>query len=209
MEKPLWLAAWLLVIELVTILLLIPGDWTDRAIEREAKLVEQSLGGEASGWIDAKASAWFRSSIIDSGFYAGMYHTLIPSEAEKKKSKGMEQMGDDWFKWAEGRIDAVVNVIYQFYARLALLVAWAPYMLLLLVPAAFDGLMTWKIKRTNFAYASPVIHRYSIRGTGFILVGLFIAFFAPIALDPVIIPMAMMVCCVLVGLAIGNLQKRV
>ncbi|ENX5681582.1 DUF4400 domain-containing protein [Salmonella enterica] len=82
-------------------------------------------------------------------------------------------------------------------------------MLILFVPAVYDGMMTWRIKRTNFDYASPVLHRYSVRGTMYLMAGLFIAFFIPIALDPVVIPMTMMTCCVLVGLTFGNLQKRV
>jgi hypothetical protein len=121
----------------------------------------------------------------------------------------MEQMGKAWFGWVEGRIKALAKLIYQFCMRLALLASWAPYMLILLLPALYDGLMTWKIKRTNFDYASPVIHRYSMRGTGLLLTGLFIAFFAPFALDPVIIPVTIMVCCVLIGLMVGNFQKRV
>ncbi len=56
MKKPWLLVAWLLVIELLAILLLIPGDWTDRAIKRESVLVEQSLGVEARDWIQNKAS---------------------------------------------------------------------------------------------------------------------------------------------------------
>ncbi|MEC6096342.1 DUF4400 domain-containing protein, partial [Enterobacter hormaechei] len=72
----------------------------------------------------------------------------------------------------------------------------------------YDGMMTWRIKRTNFDYASPVLHRYSVRGTMYLMAGLFIAFFIPIALDPVVIPMTMMTCCVLVERS-GNLQKRV
>ncbi|WP_417634769.1 DUF4400 domain-containing protein, partial [Enterobacter hormaechei] len=128
---------------------------------------------------------------------------------ERQKSKGMQDMGKGWFVWVKGRMEAFVNVIYQFYTRLALLAAWAPYMLILFVPAVYDGMMTWRIKRTNFDYASPVLHRYSVRGTMYLMAGLFIAFFIPIALDPVVIPMTMMTCCVLVGLTFGNLQKRV
>ena len=190
-------------------MLLIPGDWTDKAIKRESVLVEQSLGVEARDWIQSKASTWFRSSVIDSGFYEGMYQTLIPSEEERQKSKGMQDMGQGWFVWVKGRMEAFVNVIYQFYTRLALLSAWAPYMLILFAPAVYDGMMTWRIKRTNFDYASPVLHRYSVRGTMYLMVGLFIAFFIPIALDPVVIPITMMTCCVLIGLTFGNLQKRV
>ncbi|WP_369888435.1 DUF4400 domain-containing protein (plasmid) [Klebsiella pneumoniae subsp. pneumoniae] len=117
MKKPWLLVAWLLVIELLAILLLIPGDWTDRAIKRESVLVEQSLGVEARDWIQNKASTWFRSSVIDSGFYEGMYQTLIPSEEERQKSKGMQDMGKGWFVWVKGRMEAFVNVIYQFYTR--------------------------------------------------------------------------------------------
>ena len=82
-------------------------------------------------------------------------------------------------------------------------------MLLLFVPAVYDGYMTWQIKRTNFDYASPVMHRYSVRGAAILLFGLLAAFMAPIALNPIIIPMGMMGCCVLFGLAFGNVQKRI
>ncbi|MBS9424197.1 DUF4400 domain-containing protein [Photorhabdus caribbeanensis] len=209
MKKPWLLVVWLLTIELLVILLLIPGNWIDRSIKQESVLVEQNLGIEARDWIQEKASTWLRDSIIDSGFYEGMYYMLIPSEKERQKSSGMENMGQDWFVWVKGRMEALVNVIYQFYTRLALLMAWAPYMLILFLPAIYDGMMTWKIKRTNFDYASPVIHRYSVRGTLYLMAGLFITFFVPVALNPVIIPITMMACCVLVGLTFGNLQKRV
>ena len=209
MNKPWLVVVWLLTLELLAILILIPGDWTARAIKNESVLVKQSLGIEAQDWIHNKATTWYQSSIIDSGFYDGMYKTLIPSEAERARSRGMEGMGKDWFVWVNGRMDAFVNIIYQFYTRAALLLAWAPYMLILFAPAIYDGWMTWKIKRTNVDYASPVVHRYSVRGTMFIMAGLFICFFIPFALDPVVIPLTMMACCVLVGLTVSNFQKRV
>lgn len=209
MKTPLWLVAWLFVIELVVILLLIPGDFTEKAIEKESILIEESLGNNTRTWIHDKASSWYQAAIIDSGFYDGMYSFMIPTEEQKQKSRGMEKMGHDWFVWVGSRIEAFANVMFQFFHRLALLTAWGPYMLILLVPAFYDGLMTWKIKRTNFSYASPVIHRYSVRGTTIVLIGLIIAFFVPFALNPAIIPMSMMVCCVLIGLSVGNLQKRV
>ncbi|NMT18452.1 conjugal transfer protein, partial [Vibrio parahaemolyticus] len=58
MKKPLWLVAWLLVIEVLVILLLVPGDWTDKTIQRESELVEQNLGYEARQWISDTAGDW-------------------------------------------------------------------------------------------------------------------------------------------------------
>lgn len=209
MKSPWILTAWLLVIELGVILLLVPGTWTERAIARESALVEQWLGVQTRDWIEDRADGWFQASIIDSGFYASAHHTLIPTEEEKAASRGMRDMGAAWFVWIEGRLDALVSLVRQFYARVAMVLVWAPYLLILFVPAAYDGVMTRRIKRTNFDYASPVLHRYSLRGIALVAIGLFIAFSAPFALNPLIIPVAMMVCCVLIGLALSNLQKRI
>jgi hypothetical protein len=209
MKKPLWLVALLLMVEVLVILLLVPGDWTNRAIDKETSLVEANLGIDTRKWIEDKADRWYQSAMIDSGFYDAMYYTLIPTEQQRANSRGMENMAPWWFRWLKDRMEAFANVVYQFFTRSALFAVWAPFMLILLAPAVHDGMMTWRIKRTNFDYASPVVHRYSIRFTGYLLMGLGIAFFAPIALNPLIIPIVMMICCVLIGLTIGNLQKRV
>ena len=143
MKKPLWLVAWLLVIEILVILLLVPGDWTDKAIEKESALVEASLGSESRYWIREQAESWYQSVMIDSGFYEGMYYTLIPTEEQRKNSRGMENMGTWWFVWAKGRMEALANVVYQFMTRTALFMTWAPYMLILLLPAIYDESNPW------------------------------------------------------------------
>ncbi|CAM5562259.1 DUF4400 domain-containing protein [Eoetvoesiella caeni] len=209
MKKPFWLVAWLFAIELSAILLFIPGEWTKVAIDKEADYVEQSLGVRSRDWVHDKAASWYRETIIDSGFNAQVHQMLIPTEEEKAKSRGMQNMGNQWFAWMQGRIQAFTLMVYQLFARLALAWIWAPYMLVLLVPALFDGVMTRQIKRTNFDYASPILHRYSVRGIGAMVCGLAVAFFMPVAIDPVIIPIVFMGICVLMGLAIGNLQKRI
>ncbi len=209
MKKPWYLVAWLLVIELVVVLILVPGELTDRAIEKEAVLIESSLGKQSSLWVQNKADDWYQTSMVDSGFYNGMYRLFIPTEAERQKSKGLEKFGSLWFKFLDGRIKSFSKVVYQFYTRIALFSLWMPYILVLLVPALFDGLMTWKIKRTNFEYASPVVHRYSTRAIGYIVFGAIIMSFAPIAITPMLMPILMMAWCVLAGLMIGNYQKRV
>lgn len=209
MKKPWWVVVWLLVLELCVILLFVPGDWLGRQIRAEYVLVGSSLGTESQEWISDTAAGWYRSSVIDSGLYGGLKQLVIPTEEEKSRSRGMEKMGSWWFVWLEGRIEAFVTLIYQFFTRLALLLLWAPYMLILFLPSVFDGIKTRAIKKTNFDYASPVIHRYSVRSTFILSIGLLIAFFVPLALNPVLIPLVLMGCCVLVGLTVGNLQKRV
>ncbi|MBB3105241.1 DUF4400 domain-containing protein [Azomonas macrocytogenes] len=209
MNKPFWLVAFLLCLEIVLIMVLLPGDVVQQAIHKEAGYVEHTLGAEAQGMLMEKANQWHQSLLFDSGVYDSLYYTLIPTEKQREASGSIKTMGSGWFRVVENRLEALSLVVYQLLARFALVLTWAPYMLLLLIPALYDGYMTWQIKRTNFAYVSPVIHRYSVRGA-LILVGVMaIGFFLPVAIDPTIIPLVLMVVCILMGLATGNMQKRI
>lgn len=199
----------ILIVQLVVVLVLVPNDFVRTAIVKESEYVQRSLGTKSQQWIKEKAVTWYQHSIIDSGAYEAIYNHLIPTKEQAKKSKGMENMGAWWFKWVSERLAAIATLIYQFYTRLALLLMWLPYMCILLIPALYDGAMTRKIKLTNFDYASPVLHRYSMRGTWIIFTGMIVLFLTPIAIDPIYIPLALMVSCVLIGLAVGNLQKRI
>ena len=190
-------------------LLLIPGSYTDKAIEKESVLVSQNLGPDSQLWINEKASQWYISTVIESGFYEGIHNYFIPSEEEKKSSKGMENLGGVWFEWIEGRIEALTSMIFQLYSRLALITMWSPYILILFIPAIFDGLMVRKVKQTNFESASTMRIFYSSRGLMLVIFLLFLSLFLPVAVNPSIIPVALMLCCVLVGIALGNMQKRV
>lgn len=208
MKQPLWLVLWVIALEAIIVLVLIPGDWTARVIEEESQLLEIRLGQEEHRWVHDRARKWFNTSLIETGYYNAARNHLIPTEEQKVNSKGMQNMGGSWFNWAESRLQAVANAYYHILARFALLLTWLPYFLILLVPAVFDGVTTWRIKRTNFAYSSPLLHQYSTQGIGYIIVFLVALFLAPIVLDPVIIPAAIMIACVMAGLMIGNFQKR-
>lgn len=209
MKKPWWMAIFVLVIEIAMVLVFIPEGWTQQIIQKESELVNERLSTEAQLWLDTRASEWYQSSMIDSGLYFALYDMVIPSDIEKKNSKGLEKMGGLWFQWMEERLNIISELTYQLFFRIALLRAWLPYLAIMFIPALYDGVMSWKIKKTNFDYASPVWHRYSAKGTLFLGFGLFITLFLPVPLDPSIIPAVMVGGCVLMGLMMGNLQKRV
>ncbi|MFC1336960.1 MAG: DUF4400 domain-containing protein [gamma proteobacterium symbiont of Clathrolucina costata] len=208
MKQPLWLAIWIVAIEAIIVTVLIPGDWTARVIEQESELLEMRLGAEEHRWVHDRARSWFNSTLMESGVYQTALNHIVPTEEEKARSKGMEEMGGVWFSWAEGRLQAMANAYYHILARLALLLTWAPYFLILLIPAVFDGITTWRIKRTNYDYSSPLLHQYSTLGIAYVVIGMVALFLAPIVLDPTLIPAAMMIVCVMAGLMVGNLQKR-
>ena len=209
MKKPFWTVALLFVIELSIVLLLVPGDWTKKAIDKEADYVQRSLGERSVSWIHNMAANWYRSIILEPQVLETAKEFLVPTEQERAKSRGIENMGVPFFEWWDGRIAAFGVLTYQILARLALALMWIPYIIILLIPALHDGYMTWRIKRTNFDYASPVVHRYSSRGIAALTAGLVVLFFLPIAIDPIVVPLVMMAVAILMGLSLGNLQKRI
>ena len=209
MKSKWFVAVCLLCCELTILLILIPGDWTKKQIIKESQYITRTLGEDTHAWIKNKADYFYKKTILDSGLYDETLRVLIPSAEERRKSRGMENMGSDWFKWIGGRVDALAQSIYQFYARVALVMVWLPYMAILFVPAIFDGYMTWLVKRSNFDYASPVLHRYAARAIGLIPVLGLALFLAPMAIDSLIVPMGMMLMCVMLGLAFGNVQKPI
>jgi len=209
MKKTWLLGLMLLAVEIVIIAILIPGDYTGKTINKELAMIERSLGAETLEWVKGQSQEWYVATMLETGIKDGMYYTLIPTEEQKAKSTGLETFGDWWFDLAADRIDSLMLVIQQLYLRVALLVVWAPYVLLLLIPAIFDGVMTWKIKATNFDYASPVKHRYSARVFGFTLLGMLMMFLLPLPVPPSVIPIALMVMCIAIGLMVGNYQKRI
>ena len=209
MNHPIWLLVWVIALESIIITVLLPGNWTASVIEQESELLEIRLGPEESRWVHEKARSWYNSSLIETGVYSAAYNHLMPSIEERRKSVGMKDMGSNWFEWVGGRLQSTANAYYHILSRFALLLPWAPYFIILLAPAIYDGIASWKIKRTNFAYTSPLLHQYSTNSIIYVLIGLVALFLAPIVLDPTIIPASIMVICVMAGLMIGNLQKRV
>ena len=98
-------------IQVVVVLVLIPSDLTQRAIDKEEQYVQRTLGTQSQEWIKNKATDWYQSSLIDSGVYQAVYNHFIPTQAQKEASRGMQNMGGIWFTWVEGRLQALTVII--------------------------------------------------------------------------------------------------
>jgi len=194
---------------IVLILLLVSSDFMDQSLVRERNYVERDLGEESCQYVYDEAADWYKTLFVDSGIYTTLHRTLIPNEDEKQHSRGMETMGSAWFKWIEGRLDASMRVIYMFLTRCVQMLLWIPFIPLVFLPAFYDGLMVRKIKRTNFDYSSPALHSYAVRSSWTMAFFLFLGFFAPVAIAPVVFPIVIFICGSLMGLSVANIQKRV
>ncbi len=159
-HKSVWLLCLALMLEIIAIGVLVPGDWTGRVISKEKQMIQNQLGAQTSYWIGKTSHRWYQSWIVDTQMEQSVRDFLIPTEKQRLRSKGMENMGGFWFVWVEDRIQAFFDVLYQVFTRFALMMVWLPFALILMLPALWDGLMTWKIKKTFEPYHSPLQHDY-------------------------------------------------
>ncbi len=203
-----WWLAILLMVELIIISVLVPGNWTERVIQHEALQIQQQFNVKTTQQIKNRSQDWYRKTVLDTQIERLLRDFLIPTDTLRQRSKGMEKLGTHWFEWIEGRIDALFDVFYHVLVRLSVLLVWLPFTLILMLAALWDGLMMWQIKKQTFDYSSPVIHRYSIRiliaGTLILLITLL----APVAIPPLFLPSLCIVLSLITGTAMANLQKK-
>ena len=100
------------------------------------------------------------------------------------------------------------TTIYQALQRLAMLMAWWPFLLLLLAAAWGDGWVRRRIRQSGFAYASPLAHAYALRGIVVVTVLLGLMLFLPVPLPVLGVPVVGVLVAALVGIAVANAQKR-
>jgi hypothetical protein len=203
-----WLAVFLL-LQLIVIGILVPGEWAERVLREEPALIQEHLGAESGAWVLQKGNDWFHRWIVDPGIYVALREFLIPSPEQRARSTGLQNLGTLWFTWVDMRIDILMDVVRQVMVRVALLVVWLPFAGLMLLPGLWDGWMSWRVKQSSFEYSSPILHRFSVLA-GLWSVGLLLlCLLAPFTLSPLVFPVVLGSIAVLGGLAVSQLQKRI
>ena len=206
-----WWMVWLLCIQLLTILILMPGDWMLRVAEREHQMIIQTLGQDSATLVGGQSVRWYQRIFIDTGIRDAVYGSFFPTEAQRLRALGMQDLGDrTWFAWLEGRAVALKVTLLLMLERVAQIKLWLPFILITFLPAAWDGFMVWHMKYYNFAYASPWLHRLSIHTVGLLFFVLVVSVFFPVPIPPVILPLCTLCIAPIIGVAwLSNLPKRI
>lgn len=209
-NKSLLFCIFIFVLQLLAIAILVPSSIMTKASDLEYEWLSASYTDASMQWISDKADGWHETLIIDSGLAAGLSYVFLP-ERDLSKTKGMNRLGDKvWYPFMEGRGKALDEMVRLTLVRFASIMVWLPLMILIAIPAFFDGVMERLIKQHTFKYPSPFLYRYGAKAVilgGFLT---FAAFLSPIPLPPFLAPLVIMILTVVFALiVIGNLPKRV
>lgn len=195
--------------QLVVILLMVPSSWMERVIQIENEWMDVQMGGSSANWVRSNARRAYDTAVIDSGLMDGTYYLLLPSRQQRAQSGAMSGLGTRIiFPYVRDRLETTFMVVYQSLSRLVLLIAWAPFAALLLIPAIIDGLVSWRIRKTTFDFASPTINHYALTATGGLCTLMVVAVTAPVPVPPIALPIAVILLCPAIYFAVSHTSKR-
>ncbi len=199
----------LLLMELVLFAALVPADWSERVRDTERAWLQTGLGKETSNAVAARTERWYGTLFVDPGLVDAIYRITLPSPDDVSRAGALSPLASlPLWSWVKGRLDLVWAGVYQALLRLALLVAWSPFLGLLAAAAWLDGWVRRRIRQSGFTYASPLAHAYASRGiAGLLLLG-GLVLFLPVPLPALGVPTMGAVLALLIGIAVANAQKR-
>ena len=197
---------------LAEILLLLTFSTAERislVMAKEGVKIEDNLGVETLKKVDGISSKIFNTIFIDSGAYAGIWHTFIPTEQEKEDSEGLENLGSGLFNFMDDKLLVVGFLLFQTIHRLTLFGLWMPSFIILIALSFYTGLIFRKIKQGNFSFASPTMHRMCIKLILIIFTILPLLLMFPFPLSPYLYSYLYLAIAFMIMVIVANIAKRV
>jgi hypothetical protein len=199
----------LLVMELILFAALVPATWSQQVRDTELDWLHQGLGPSTANAVIARAEHWYAALVVEPGLVETSYRITLPNAEDVARAGALSPLATlPLWSWVAGRLEVIWAAFYQALQRLAMLVAWWPFLLLLLAAAWGDGWVRRRIRQAGFAYASPLAHAYALRGIVIILMLLGLVLFLPVPLPVLGVPIVAALIGLLVGAAVANAQKR-
>lgn len=202
------LVFWL--VEVIFVAALVSDDWLKTVQRTEDQMIDEYLGAGKDAEIRETATGWFDRLFVRTGARENVYRYFIPSEPERQRSMGFQDVGrDSLFPFIEARLQVLWDSVYQSMRRFFLLLSWWPFLLAAVVPFAVDGLVQRRIKQSNFDYSSPLAHRYSFFAMLGTLYVLLLGLTFPFPVPPQAMPIAWGAIAVALNVYLAHTQKRI
>ena len=209
MNKGIMIGVLAVVVEVFVAILLLSPSYIQSTAKTESRLVKDTFGTDSSYYVIKKANYWYDEFVIKNNIEENLVNYLLPTTYERTNSLGMSEIGRILDRPVYERVQALLDLIYWFFRRMALFAMWLPISMPALFAAAAYGLLERQIKRTNFSYTSPTVLRYSWRACGLLTIGFFVLFLMPFAIPPLLIPFIVSSVMLAMGISLSHLAKKI
>jgi hypothetical protein len=199
----------LLTMEFVLFAALVPASWSERVRDTELAWLHEGFGARTANAVVERVERWYRTLFVAPGLVETSYRITLSSEVDVQRAGALSPLAAlPVWSWVAGRLEVIWAALYQALQRLAMLAAWWPFLLLLLVVTWGDGWVRRRIRQWGFAYASPLAHAYALRGILVLVMLMGLALFLPLPLPALGVPVVGALTAALVAVLVTNAQKR-
>jgi len=175
----------------------------------ELAWLHEGLGPSTADAVVERTEDWYDTLFVTPGLVATSYRITVPNEDAVQRAGALAPLATlPLWSWVEGRLDVIWAAFYQALQRLAMLAAWWPFLLLLLVAAWGDGRVRRRIRQSGFCHASPLAHAYGLRGIAILLALVGLILFLPLPLPALGVPWVGVLLALLVSLTVANAPTR-
>lgn len=200
---------WALILlgESIAVILLVPPKVIVNAASKEEATLVATIGEESAALISSAAAEAFNTMFVETGIMEESFTLLVPSEANKRQSKGLETLAEGVFEVVRHRMEALWNLVFVALQRLYAFLHWLPLLLPLLIAATFDGATLRKIKLLTFGISSAPIYGASVHAL--IVLAFFPLLYAawPFPAPPMIVPIWFFALAMVMRLLVANLHR--
>lgn len=176
-----------LLLELFLLLFIVSPSWSSKVYKLDttsyASVFGQNFASKHMKYANNRYHHWF----VASGVVKGSYDTFIATEEQRKRSRGMEDLGTGMQAWMYKRITAFWTVVKTLMFRASALLELFLYSLLLYIPFVIDGLVQRTIDHHGYVYASPTYFHAAKNSIQFLLLMPLAFLLVPMHVHPVFI----------------------
>lgn len=158
--------------------------------------------------LESRGVGWYQTAVVDTEIVAHSFAMYLPTEAEKARAAETAELGGYIFDWFEQRLRAWWTVVWIIFVRLSVVLVWAPYALIFVLPWLVDGWVEREKRKYTFEFSSPVKHRYTMMAIAAIPVVFVLGLTLPFPMNPILAPICLILFGYLSYLAAANFMKR-
>ena len=197
----------LMVLQLVSLVVLLPSEYSARAVTEEHASLTQAYGKSAGRFVSDQANKAYSLVMKDTGLEEKVNGLFAPIQAQNKLSEKLGKLSEGFLPILRDRSKSFLFTVYLVFLRTSKAMIWLWPLGLLAVPLMIDGIYVWKKRKMGYDGASPTGQKAALKlGSSLTLIA-FLVFFLPVALPVWVLPLNLCVLLASPYVVLRNLYK--
>ncbi|EHA1082431.1 DUF4400 domain-containing protein [Photobacterium damselae] len=196
-------------IQIITVMVLLDQQWMQEITQEEVAKMDRLYSESTTNDVIIRGNDWYMKYIVDTSIEHHFYFALLPEEYLRLGEIPDDKKATWLFRTTEGRINAFLEQVRFSFIRLASMCVWLDMVGLMVIGFIITAYILRQKKKLTYEYTSPLRHEYSKRLIVYIPLITWLAFWFPLAVDPIVYPIFGFIVAACFGLFLSNSAKRI